>query len=69
MLEDTEPTDSSGLERQLLAEVPREPEDSRACGVFVRPLKEEEFEKHVRGWSIIRLPGIAPLILYLELVL
>jgi hypothetical protein len=46
-------SDSKIAEAQLLEKVPREPEDteqvSSQCGVFVRPLENEAFEKHVEA--------------------
>jgi hypothetical protein len=48
--------DSRGIEEQLLRENPREPETRGQAkserGVFVRPLEEEAFEKHVGGLEI-----------------
>lgn len=45
--------DSSDIDELLLEDVPREPEISNQAsplqGVFVRPLTEEAFEKHVKG--------------------
>ncbi|XPS70700.1 hypothetical protein M3J09_002904 [Ascochyta lentis] len=45
--------DSSDFEKFVLQEIPREPEivdeTSLKSGVFVRPLEEEAFEKHVEG--------------------
>jgi hypothetical protein len=40
---------SKCVERYLLEKVAREPEDGEQCGVFVRPLKNEAFKKHVEG--------------------
>jgi len=47
--------ESSDLEELLLQQVPREPEASNQAslyrGVFVRPLKEAAFERHVKSWE------------------
>jgi hypothetical protein len=48
--------DSSDLEKILLQEIPRDTgigdQASLDGGVFVRPLKEEAFEKHVQGLEL-----------------
>ena len=53
LLGKTRATDPSDLEELLLEEVPREPEPSNQAssyrGVFVRPLEEAAFERHVKG--------------------
>lgn len=53
MLGNTQIRDSSDLEELLLQEIPREPENGVQAnserGVFVRPLEEEAFKKHVEG--------------------
>lgn len=53
MLGNTEIRDSRDLEEWLLQDIPREPgigdQTSLERGVFVRPLEEEAFEKHVEG--------------------
>lgn len=47
---DTQITDSNYLEDMLLKEVPRELGNSdQARGIFVRPLEEKAFNKHVEG--------------------
>jgi hypothetical protein len=46
----TVPTDPGLAERMLLQGVPRELEGSnQTSGVFVRPLEEQAFQKHVEG--------------------
>jgi hypothetical protein len=53
MLGSTEIRDSRDIEELLLQDIPREPgigdQASSERGVFVRPLEEEAFEKHVEG--------------------
>lgn len=51
MSDDRQTRDSNDLEELLLQRVPIEicSQDSSHRGVFVRPLKEEFFEKHVKG--------------------
>jgi hypothetical protein len=53
MFSDVEIRDSSDLEKMLLQEFLREigigNQASSEGGVFVRPLEEEAFEKHVQG--------------------
>lgn len=53
MLGNTQTRESNDLEELLLANIPRESENSNRAssesGVFVRPLQEEAFVKHVAG--------------------
>lgn len=53
MLGDIQASDSNNLEELLLQQVPREPDPSNQtssyCGVFVRPLEEAAFERHIMG--------------------